>query len=98
MIEAGVRDLVRRIRDDQAQVGYSVAERLGDVVCDLHHTHGGDEKHMFPGLASKPVVIVCQWFGLKTTMMVSWFGPQNQGRRFSDLGIKITTMVSWFGP
>jgi hypothetical protein len=31
------------------------------------------------GLASKPMVIVCQWFGLKTTVRVSWIGPQNQG-------------------
>jgi hypothetical protein len=30
--------------------------------------------------------MVCQWFDLKTTMTVSWFGPQNQGRRFGDLG------------
>jgi hypothetical protein len=27
----------------------------------------------FPGLASKPVVTVCQWFGLKTTVTVSQF-------------------------
>jgi hypothetical protein len=30
--------------------------------------------------------------------VVSWFGPQNQGRRFGDLGLKIIVMVSWFGP
>jgi hypothetical protein len=65
-------------------------------VCDLHRTHGGDEKHMFFSLASKPVTTVCQWFGLKTTTTVSWFGPQNQGRRLSDLSIKITTTISWF--
>jgi hypothetical protein len=61
-------------------------------------TREGDEKHGFSGLASKPVVTVCQWFGLKTIATVSWFGPENQGRRSSDLGLKITTMVSWFGP
>jgi hypothetical protein len=49
-------------------------------VCDPHRTCGGDEKRGFPGLASKLVVMVCQWFGLKTTVMISWFGPQNQGR------------------
>jgi hypothetical protein len=38
--------------------------------------------------------MVCQWFGLKTTATVSWFEPQNEGRRFGDLGIKITVMVS----
>jgi hypothetical protein len=27
--------------------------------------------------------MVCQWFGLKTTEMIShWFGPQNQWQRF----------------
>jgi hypothetical protein len=72
--------------------------RSGDTVCDSHHTHGGDEKHGFSGLASKLVVIVCQWFCLKTTVMVFWFGCQNQGLWFGDLGIKITSMVSWFGP
>jgi hypothetical protein len=34
-------------------------ERLGDGMCDLHHTHGGYEKHMFCSLASKPVTTVC---------------------------------------
>jgi hypothetical protein len=66
-------------------------------VCDPHHKRGGDEKRGFPGLASKPVVMVCQWFGLKTTMMVSWFGPQNQDRQFGDLCLKIIVTVSWFG-
>jgi hypothetical protein len=35
---------------------------------------------------------------LKTTMTVSWFGPQNQDRQFDDLGPKITVMISWFRP
>jgi hypothetical protein len=52
--------------------------RLGDTVCDPYHTHGGDEKCGFPDLASKLVVMVCQWFGLKTTATVSIYGPQNQ--------------------
>jgi hypothetical protein len=34
----------------------------------------------------------------KTTMTVSWFGPQNQGQRFDDLGLRITMIVSLFGP
>jgi hypothetical protein len=72
--------------------------RLGDALCDQHCTCGGHEKHGFSCLASKLVVTVCQWFGLKTTATVSWFGPQNQVRQFGDLGLKITTMVSWFGP
>jgi hypothetical protein len=73
-IEARVVDLVRRIRDDQTQVGYSMIKRLvgrGDAVCDPHHTRGGDEKREFSGLDSKPVATVYQWFGLKTTVTVS---------------------------
>jgi hypothetical protein len=68
--------------------------RSGDVVCNPHRTREGDEKCGLSGLASKPVAIVCRWFGLKTTTTVSWFGPQNQGRRFGDLGLKITTTLS----
>jgi hypothetical protein len=52
--------------------------RLGDTVCDPYHTHGGDKKCGFPGLASKLVVMVCQWFGLKTIATVFMYGPQNQ--------------------
>jgi hypothetical protein len=51
--------------------------RSGDAVCNPHHTRGRDEKRGFFGLVSKPVATVCQWFGLKTTMTISWFGPQN---------------------
>jgi hypothetical protein len=65
-------------------------KRSGDVMCDPLHTHGGDEKRGFSGLASKLVAIACQWLGLKTTAIVSWFRPQNQGRWFGDLGLKIT--------
>jgi hypothetical protein len=41
MIEIGVGDLVRRIRDDQAQVGYKVVERSrGQVTsCVIHIVH-----------------------------------------------------------
>jgi hypothetical protein len=39
-------------------------------VCDLHRTRGGDEKRGVSSLASKLVVIVCQWFDLKTTATV----------------------------
>jgi hypothetical protein len=72
--------------------------RSGDAMCDPHHTRGGDEKCRFPSLASKRVGIVCQWFDLKTTATISWFGTQNQGRRFGDLGLKITATISWFWP
>jgi hypothetical protein len=50
------------------------------------------------GLASKPMAMVYQWFGLKTTVIVSYLGPQKQSRRFDDLSLKIIMMVSWFGP
>jgi hypothetical protein len=65
-------------------------------MCDLHRTCGEDEKREFHGLATKSVITVCQWFCLKTTVTVSWFWPQNQGRRFGDLGLKITVMIFWF--
>jgi hypothetical protein len=42
-----------------------------DTVFDSYRTCGGDEKCGFSGLASKPVVMVYQWFGLKTTTMIS---------------------------
>jgi hypothetical protein len=40
-IEAGVGDLVQRIRDDQAQVRYSVVGRSGGQVtpCAIHIVH-----------------------------------------------------------
>jgi hypothetical protein len=63
--------------------------RSGDAVCDPHRTRGGDEKCGFLGLASKLEVMVCQCFDLKTTVIVSRFGPQNQGHRFGYLGPKI---------
>jgi hypothetical protein len=53
---------------------------------------------MFSSLASKPMITVCQWFGLKTTASVCSFVPQNQGRWFGALGLKITVMIFWFGP
>jgi hypothetical protein len=72
--------------------------RSDDTVCNSHRTHRGDEKHRFPGLASKLVATVSQSFGFKTTATGSWFGPQNQDRLFGDLGLKIIVMVYWFGP
>jgi hypothetical protein len=76
---------------------------------DPHYTRGGDENCGFSSLATKPVVMVCLWFDLKTTTIISCFDPQNQGRwfggltskpvlRFGHLGLKITVMVSYLGP
>jgi hypothetical protein len=42
--------------------------------------------------------MVYQWFGLKTTTTVSWFGPQIQGQQFGELSLKMTMMFSWFAP
>jgi hypothetical protein len=67
-------------------------------MCDPYHTRGGDEKREFLSLASKLVATVCQWFGLKTTAMVSWFGPENLNRWFGDFRLKMIAMVSWFWP
>jgi hypothetical protein len=79
-------------------LGDQTIGRSGDAVCYPHCTHGGDMKHGFSGLATKPVVMVCQWFYLKTTTTVSWFRPQNQGRQFGDLVFKIIATVSCFVP
>jgi hypothetical protein len=48
MIEAGVGDLVRRIRDDQAQVGSSVGGRsVGRVTpCAIHIVHMEEMRSM----------------------------------------------------
>jgi hypothetical protein len=52
--------------------------KSGDTVCDLHHTHGGDEKRGFPGLASNLVVMVCQWFGFKITVTFLGLGHKTK--------------------
>jgi hypothetical protein len=41
-------------------------ERSVDTMCGLYRAHG-DREHKFLGCASKPRLIVCQWFGFKTT-------------------------------
>jgi hypothetical protein len=48
MIEAGVGDLVRRIGDDQAQVGSSVGGRsVGQVTpCAIHIVHMEEMRSM----------------------------------------------------
>jgi hypothetical protein len=75
-----------------------VTERSGDVVCGLHRARRDDELG-FLGLASKPRSTVYEWFGLKTTRMVSHrFGPQNRWRRFvSGLASKPLGRFSRFG-
>jgi hypothetical protein len=50
MIVVGVGDLVQRIRDGQAQVGYSVARQSGgsgDALCGQYRANGDDERGFF---------------------------------------------------
>jgi hypothetical protein len=71
-IVAGVEDLVQRTGD--CRIGRVLAgrvtERSGDAVCGLHRARG-DEELGFLALASKLRSTVYEWFGLKTTRMVS---------------------------
>jgi hypothetical protein len=71
-IVAGVGDLVQRIGDCHTGriLGGRTIEMSGDIVYGLHHAHG-DEECGFLGLASKPRSMFYQWFGFKTTGMVS---------------------------
>jgi hypothetical protein len=74
-------------------------ERSGGAVCSLHRARRDEERRFLgesqdqgrrfvSGLASKPMAMVCQWFGLKTI-----------GTVFSDLALKSVVMVSHrFGP
>jgi hypothetical protein len=85
--EAGVGDRVQRIRDGQAQVGYSVAGRSRGqvtlcVVCTVHKE-----------MRSTGFLVLPQNQGRR----VSRFGPQNRQLEFDGLGHKITVTVSWFG-
>jgi hypothetical protein len=70
-IVAGVGDLVQMTRDGRTNwvLGSRVIERSGGAVCGLHRARG-DEEREFLGSASKPMVTVCEWFGLKTTRTV----------------------------
>jgi hypothetical protein len=79
-IMAGVGDLVQRTGDGRIGrvLGGRAIERSGDTVCGLYRARGDDE-HEFLGSASIPRLMVCEWFGLKTTRTVShWFGSQNR--------------------
>jgi hypothetical protein len=51
-------------------IGGRTIGRSGDTMCGLHRTQE-DEESGFLGLASKPRSMICQWFGLKTTRMIS---------------------------
>jgi hypothetical protein len=73
-------------RTDDGRTGWvlggRVIERSGGTLYGLHRACG-DEERRFLGLASKLMLMVCQWFGLKTTRTVSHrFETQNRWRRF----------------
>jgi hypothetical protein len=83
-----------------------VIERSGGTVCGLHHACG-DEERGFLGRALKPRSTVCEWFGLKTTRMVSgslasktaatvceWFGLKTTQTVFAGLASKPVATVS----
>jgi hypothetical protein len=88
-IEAEVGDLVQMIGNDKAQVRYSAIGSSGDALYD--------RKCWWKQCS--PVATVYQWFGLKTTVTISWFSPQNNvdglviwasksPRQFFDLDLK----------
>jgi hypothetical protein len=86
-IEAGTEDLVQRINNGQAQVGYLVVERSrGRVMLCVVYT-------MHKETSSTGFLVWTQNQGRR----VSRFGPQNLQLQFGDLAPKITLTVSWFG-
>jgi hypothetical protein len=83
-IVAGVGDLVQRTGDGCTGrvLNARVIKTSGGAVCGLHRAREDDERG-FHGRASKPRLMVCHWFGLKTIRTVSnRFGPQNRWRQF----------------
>jgi hypothetical protein len=71
-IVAGVGDIVQRTGDGRTGrvLGGRAVQRSCGIVCGLHRARG-DEERGFLGSALKPRSMVCEWFGLKTTQMVS---------------------------
>jgi hypothetical protein len=86
-----VRDLVQRIRDDQAQVEYSVTgwSRGRITSCVICTVHKKTRSASFFDLTSKPRSLgfsvwtskltapIC-WFRHQIIATISWFEPQNQ--------------------
>jgi hypothetical protein len=67
----GVGDLVQRTGDGRTGqvLGGRTIERSDGAVCGLHCARE-DEECVFLGWASKQRLMVCEWFGLKTTWTV----------------------------
>jgi hypothetical protein len=88
---------------------WSDDQEVGDAVCGLHHTRGGDEKRSFlglaskprlsvsSGLASKPTVTVSSGLASKPAAMVSRFGHKTSRYGLLWFGLKTTGSVSQFG-
>jgi hypothetical protein len=84
-IDAGVEDLVQRIRDGQAQVGYSVARPSRAQ---------GDEEHGFLGSTSKLRSVVSPGLTSKLVATVLVVCPQNHSLGFFGLTLK-TDSYRW---
>jgi hypothetical protein len=67
-----VGDLVQRIGDGHKGwvLSGQTIRRSGDTVCCLHRARA-DEERWFFGWTSKSMSMICQWFDLKITGMVS---------------------------
>jgi hypothetical protein len=101
-IVAEVGDLVQRTTDRRTGrvLGGRAIERSGGAMCGLHYPRG-DEERGFLGRASKPMLMVCEWFDLKATRTVcecfdlkttrtvcEWFWPQNYSDGFLQFDLK----------
>jgi hypothetical protein len=99
-IVAGVGDLMQRTGDRRTGrvLDGRAIERSGGTVCGLHRAHGDDECR-FLDWASKPSLMVCHWFDLKTTGTVSHrFSLKTGGDGFWRFGLKICCgSFLWFG-
>jgi hypothetical protein len=89
-IDAGVEDLVQRIGDGQAQVGYSVARRSRARVtlCDVCTMHKETRSTGFLCSASKLRSMVSPGLTSKLVATVLVVCPQNHSLGFPGLGHK----------
>jgi hypothetical protein len=98
-IMAGVGDRMQRNGDSCTiwVLGGRAIEGSGGAVCGLHHACG-DEEHGFLRWASKPMSMICEWFGLKTTQKVSsGLTLKSVATGFPVWSSKPAATVWWFG-
>jgi hypothetical protein len=90
-IMAGVGDLGQRTVDGRTcrVLGGWAIERLSGAMCGLHRARG-DEEWGFLVWATKPRLMVCEWFGLKTgsSGLVVW-ASKPSGLRFVGCTTKL---------